>query len=280
MIEEINRGEEHNDDLLLPAPSAWFEEDQEDDEEEQNNSNNSSEVAPLIVRQLSGGPELCPSIDDIASPQKAPSMRELTSQIVPKAASELLESGVRRAVHSTKVLLKQTQWQKKYTDLGSASAWNSGDGTLFHSTLKWKDRQLVQEWRTLLYCSNPEHHLQDRDEFEHAKKLIPALLTPPKFHNKLHCQTCKQPFGPSLLRHHCRNCGGSFCNPHSSWTHLLPQYGFVVDERVCESCYTQLEEHALAERIAVSCLFVHLLRPNYILFYLLHSPRVILTFRS
>ena len=42
----------------------------------------------------------------------------------------------------------------------------------------------------------------------------------------------------SLLKHHCRNCGGIFCNSCSDYTMPLPSSAKPV--RVCDACYTAL----------------------------------------
>ena len=42
----------------------------------------------------------------------------------------------------------------------------------------------------------------------------------------------------SLSKHHCRNCGGIFCNSCSDYTMPLPSSAKPV--RVCDACYTAL----------------------------------------
>jgi hypothetical protein len=67
------------------------------------------------------------------------------------------------------------------------------------------------------------------------------------------CHACHKPFGPTLLRHHCRLCGKSYCHMHSSFSHKLPHLGYDPDvpERVCDGCKRRLVEQNLAERVAV-----------------------------
>lgn len=52
------------------------------------------------------------------------------------------------------------------------------------------------------------------------------------------CQQCNQPFSLARRKHHCRNCGGIFCNSCSDYTMPLPSSAKPV--RVCDSCYTTL----------------------------------------
>ncbi|EDO44969.1 predicted protein, partial [Nematostella vectensis] len=54
----------------------------------------------------------------------------------------------------------------------------------------------------------------------------------------LNCQQCEQPFSLSRRKHHCRSCGGIFCQPCSSNTMPLPSSAKPV--RVCDSCHTAL----------------------------------------
>jgi hypothetical protein len=60
------------------------------------------------------------------------------------------------------------------------------------------------------------------------------------------CEKCKKPFKVFLRRHHCRRCGGIFCEPCSSWkvdlqialagesNKTVPN---VKNARVCQQCY-------------------------------------------
>ncbi|KAJ7381120.1 RUN and FYVE domain-containing protein 1 [Desmophyllum pertusum] len=52
------------------------------------------------------------------------------------------------------------------------------------------------------------------------------------------CQQCDQLFNLARRKHHCRNCGGIFCNSCSDYTMPLPSSAKPV--RVCDACYTTL----------------------------------------
>lgn len=54
------------------------------------------------------------------------------------------------------------------------------------------------------------------------------------------CMACKSPFTMLNRRHHCRNCGGIFCNSCSSKKAAILKYGVVEPVRVCGSCYTKI----------------------------------------
>lgn len=155
------------------------------------------------------------------------------------------------------------------------------------SSLPWIDRQMVKEWRTYLPhddgddddCNDDRnedlddgstfefnkinknksnHHEEDHDddeelEFDRARTLVPMPVPRPVWKKTEACMECHKTFGPTLLRHHCRLCGGSFCHSHSSHTQKLPHlvgYHPDVPERVCDVCQRLLLDQNLAERIA------------------------------
>ena len=64
-----------------------------------------------------------------------------------------------------------------------------------------------------------------------------SSLAPPPFAEKPSCQTCQSGFGLFKRKHHCRNCGGTFCNECSSKTIALPLFGIGESVRVCDRCY-------------------------------------------
>jgi Rab-GTPase-TBC domain/FYVE zinc finger len=53
--------------------------------------------------------------------------------------------------------------------------------------------------------------------------------------NEAKCHHCQLNFGYFKRRHHCRNCGLSFCSAHSSNTMVLEQFG-SRPVRVCDGC--------------------------------------------
>jgi len=48
-------------------------------------------------------------------------------------------------------------------------------------------------------------------------------------------------FGLINRKHHCRNCGNTFCGKCSPKTAPIPTYGFVEPVRVCDKCYDDLK---------------------------------------
>lgn len=61
--------------------------------------------------------------------------------------------------------------------------------------------------------------------------------TPPVFQEAARCAVCASPFSTFKRRHHCRRCGKSLCNDHSSNQIALPQLGIKSAVRVCDDCF-------------------------------------------
>ncbi|CAM6095067.1 unnamed protein product [Calypogeia fissa] len=62
------------------------------------------------------------------------------------------------------------------------------------------------------------------------------MQEPPAFQTAAQCVACRSSFTTFKRRHHCRACGRSFCNDHSSNQMALPQYGLYTPVRVCDDC--------------------------------------------
>ncbi|AAS53198.1 AFL176Cp [Eremothecium gossypii ATCC 10895] len=55
------------------------------------------------------------------------------------------------------------------------------------------------------------------------------------------CMICSNAFTFLNRKHHCRSCGGIFCNEHSSHQLPLPEMGITEPVRVCDNCYDEYE---------------------------------------
>lgn len=67
-------------------------------------------------------------------------------------------------------------------------------------------------------------------------QLVPRWAKDPQ------CTECHCSFGLLVRRHHCRQCGRSFCYEHSTRKLRLPHLGYTEPQRVCDACF---EDHLL-----------------------------------
>ncbi|KAG1687742.1 hypothetical protein DVH05_004611 [Phytophthora capsici] len=70
-------------------------------------------------------------------------------------------------------------------------------------------------------------------------------LPPPPFANMYACESCREDIGSLLSkgRHHCRNCGGSFCSECTTKTIVVPYQAYLTrgELRVCDGCYHRIK---------------------------------------
>ncbi|XP_004508058.1 uncharacterized protein [Cicer arietinum] len=59
----------------------------------------------------------------------------------------------------------------------------------------------------------------------------------PPFQEAARCVVCSCSFNTFRRRHHCRSCGRTLCNEHSSDQMALPQFGIYSNVRVCADCF-------------------------------------------
>lgn len=81
---------------------------------------------------------------------------------------------------------------------------------------------------------------------------------PPPFADLNNCSKCNCSFTLFNRKHHCRNCGNTFCHECSSKTTSLPAFNIPEAVRVCDKCYEAVKT-AAAQKPAVSAP----VRPNF-----------------
>ena len=64
--------------------------------------------------------------------------------------------------------------------------------------------------------------------------------TAPEWSDSEVCTRCRTKFTTFLRKHHCRNCGHTFCNECSAKKSSLPSLGITEDVRVCDGCHIEL----------------------------------------
>ena len=74
---------------------------------------------------------------------------------------------------------------------------------------------------------------------QYPKELIKESARPSYWvpdHEAKECVVCKEPFGPLLQRHHCRDCGQGVCHPCSPKQRPVPHRLWESPVRVCNNC--------------------------------------------
>uniref|UniRef100_K3WT59 FYVE-type domain-containing protein n=1 Tax=Globisporangium ultimum (strain ATCC 200006 / CBS 805.95 / DAOM BR144) TaxID=431595 RepID=K3WT59_GLOUD len=87
---------------------------------------------------------------------------------------------------------------------------------------------------------------EDLDRLNNSVLVSHPTLPPPPFANMFACDNCREDIGTLLSkgRHHCRNCGGSFCSDCSSKTIVVPFQVYLSrgEQRVCDGCYHRIKD--------------------------------------
>ncbi|KAI8854169.1 hypothetical protein BC829DRAFT_380470 [Chytridium lagenaria] len=73
-----------------------------------------------------------------------------------------------------------------------------------------------------------------------ASSIMIDTLTAPEWTHSEICMRCRTQFTTFNRKHHCRNCGQTFCHACSSRTLPLPSLGITQEVRVCDSCHYKL----------------------------------------
>uniref|UniRef100_M4BHL6 Myosin motor domain-containing protein n=1 Tax=Hyaloperonospora arabidopsidis (strain Emoy2) TaxID=559515 RepID=M4BHL6_HYAAE len=66
---------------------------------------------------------------------------------------------------------------------------------------------------------------------------VPSGVAVPRFAKAPICYECDCKFNLLVRRHHCRQCGHSFCYEHSTRQLALPHLGYMAAQRVCDTCF-------------------------------------------
>lgn len=80
---------------------------------------------------------------------------------------------------------------------------------------------------------------QVKSVLQYPKELLKDYARPVHWvpdHEAKSCAVCKEPFGPLLLLHHCRECGEAVCHPCSPKQRPVPCRGWENPVRVCNNC--------------------------------------------
>lgn len=110
---------------------------------------------------------------------------------------------------------------------------------------------LLQEWSQLLNlvglgylasrCTQLGHQGYNFPERSEVTAQFADAQVPPDWVDADECMICYDAFSVLNRKHHCRSCGGVFCQKHSSHTSPLVSLGIMEPVRVCDNCYEQIK---------------------------------------
>ncbi|KAI8925112.1 hypothetical protein BC831DRAFT_401583 [Entophlyctis helioformis] len=137
-----------------------------------------------------------------------------------------------------------------------------------NAEVKSKTLGLIQSWG-IAFKSRPElsyvseiYETLKRDganfppvESAASAAAIIDTKTAPEWTDSEICMRCRTAFTTFNRKHHCRNCGQTFCNDCSSKRLPLPLLGVTEAVRVCDSCHTKLTSKSASaggDRVSVS----------------------------
>ena len=166
-----------------------------------------------------------------------------TREMLDYAALRLVKAG-------SKPLPPENGWSDVGRRLGSISAYELqmiDEKVRDVGLIEFADMLGVADPGELLHVAELRQRAAKGDE--DAQYELAARFCPPPFGKRDRCKRCQKAFGVTRYRHHCRNCGESFCQDHSSFRHTIPKIGYMTPARVCHACKAQLEEEDLKDRI-------------------------------
>lgn len=110
---------------------------------------------------------------------------------------------------------------------------------------------LLKEWSLLLNlvglgylgsrCTQLSHQGYDFPQGTDVPAQFADADVPPDWVDADECMICYNSFSVLNRKHHCRSCGGVYCQTHSTHTSPLVSLGIMEPVRVCDNCYEQIK---------------------------------------
>ncbi|KAJ1968933.1 Vacuolar protein-sorting-associated protein 27, partial [Dimargaris xerosporica] len=122
---------------------------------------------------------------------------------------------------------------------------------------------LIQQW-ALAFRARPEYGYVDQTYHrlkaegypfpppESQANAIVETATAPEWTDSDVCMRCRAAFTLTNRKHHCRNCGQTFCQQCSSNNLPLPHFGMNEPVRVCHGCYLRLKRVTFSPNISTA----------------------------
>ena len=127
-------------------------------------------------------------------------------------------------------LVEAMTWEERFQELQESYDTLQGTNTELESALVEMGSHLSEEKLAMTEIERKQKETKQRG-WEQSKEAT-------------HCKRCSKKFTVTIRKHHCRNCGGVFCNDCTDNKMPLPATPKPV--RVCDPCYRELLSAATA----------------------------------
>eukprot|EP00808_Paulinella_micropora_P020314 g66722.t1 len=76
-------------------------------------------------------------------------------------------------------------------------------------------------------------------KFHSLRQLV--IMSAPEWQNADSCKKCAAKFTMVNRKHHCRNCGHTFCGKDTTKRCPVLEFGYTEPQRVCDTCYDMIQ---------------------------------------
>ncbi|EMR08236.1 hypothetical protein PNEG_03404 [Pneumocystis murina B123] len=213
-----------------------------------------SEDIPAGIEDLTSCLEICDKIRSKSVPSKD-AMRSLKRRMAHKSANvqiltlKLIDLCVKNGGDHFLLEISSREFMDNLVSLLKTNKTTEHDVTA-KADVRKKILELIQVWAVLFekkkhlgYVCTVYEDLQSQGyEFPPKEPLNSTFIdsfSPPEWSDSSICMLCRTRFTFKNRKHHCRNCGGTFCQSCSSKSRPLLYIGIIEPARVCDNCYSK-----------------------------------------